>query len=507
MSGPSNPRLALLRDKIERVMLDPLRHHGWQCHIAGEVEAGEYILVSAERSGIAKSCAVLYSSATNHDVYRRLACRVDAIFIHGAPYQLQSFAREFADQVLQFDHFHATLVEWNGETSSGKLAPGALDAEIVGDPDRLPARLLLSETPIDAIWLRLKQFQSVRLAERLVAERATREGIPLEKDAIEHKAQGLAFTLRNAADYFMASQTRPVSQRVLGLYYGAMAFAFSEMLARPDGAKTLAEIEERTKQGHGLYAIDGETGDFGDILVGTIRSGFFGQWLATIGIPMDEVPAAKPKSHGDAMALAGETVISLEGLFARIPELSDLFLDIFEGPAWWLEPDYDQEANAGMHTAGVRPVVTRTYAILKDASKRLGVEDVAGFPGPISELQPLPSSPRARRFRAAIDHDPRQIWWNALPLHHSPLGPTGLIKPIFGAVGEYRAICFVLLYTLSIIVRYRPSVWRRVQEGDLDHVRVLIEAFLEVVERVLPEQFLAIVTGEQISAKQPGSWR
>jgi len=39
-----------------------------------------------------------------------------------------------------------------------------------------------------------------------------------------------------------------------------------------------------------------------------------------------------------------------------------------------------------------------------------------------------------------------------------------------------------MLYTLSIIVRYRPSIWRRVQEGDLDHMRVLIEAFLAVVE-------------------------
>lgn len=43
-------------------------------------------------------------------------------------------------------------------------------------------------------------------------------------------------------------------------------------------------------------------------------------------------------------------------------------------------------------------------------------------------------------------------------------------------------------------------------EGDLDHMRVLIEAFLAVVERVLPEQFLASVTGDRIIAKQPGAW-
>jgi hypothetical protein len=45
-----------------------------------------------------------------------------------------------------------------------------------------------------------------------------------------------------------------------------------------------------------------------------------------------------------------------------------------------------------------------------------------------------------------------------------------------------------------------------VQEGDLDHMRVLIEAFLAVVERVLPEQFLEKVTDQRTFAKQPSSF-
>jgi hypothetical protein len=73
-----------------------------------------------------------------------------------------------------------------------------------------------------------------------------------------------------------------------------------------------------------------------------------------------------------------------------------------------------------------------------------------------------------------------------------------------GSLKEYRATCVVLLYALSIVVRYRPSLWRRVQEGDLDHLQVLIEAFLFVVERILPEQFLEAVSGQRVYAKQPG---
>jgi hypothetical protein len=67
-------------------------------------------------------------------------------------------------------------------------------------------------------------------------------------------------------------------------------------------------------------------------------------------------------------------------------------------------------------------------------------------------------------------------------------------------------MCVVLLYALSIIVRYRPSVWRRVQEGDLDQMRVLIDAFLATVERILPHEFLEKIIGQRVIVKEPGSF-
>ena len=78
-------------------------------------------------------------------------------------------------------------------------------------------------------------------------------------------------------------------------------------------------------------------------------------------------------------------------------------------------------------------------------------------------------------------------------------------------LGTYRrwqgrcGTALALAYGLSIVVRYRPSIWRRVQEGDLDQYRALIESFLSVVERVLPEQFLAAILGVPVYARQPGT--
>jgi hypothetical protein len=169
-------------------------------------------------------------------------------------------------------------------------------------------------------------------------------------------------------------------------------------------------------------------------------------------------------------------------------------------------PVNDQTANQGLSLFGQPKQATRSYVLLVDDTGRLAKEDVALLPGPISEIIEVSSEGAGRHFRVAVEHPSGKFWWDSLHIHHSPFQRDALILPIFGVIGEYRAISVVLLYALSIIVRYRPSIWRRVQEGDLDHMRVIIEAFLAVVERILPEQFLAKVTGQRIVAKHSGSF-
>jgi hypothetical protein len=120
-----------------------------------------------------------------------------------------------------------------------------------------PRRVLLSETPIEAVWARLAQLKSATLARKMVDRRAQLESLSLETSAIVSKGEGVAFALRNATDYFSAIDRRNVSQRVLNLYYGTMSFAFAEMLASPGGPQTLSELEATTKKGHGLYTHDG----------------------------------------------------------------------------------------------------------------------------------------------------------------------------------------------------------------------------------------------------------
>ena len=65
------------------------------------------------------------------------------------------------------------MVAWNNASATGKFAPHKPAAPIAAQPPK--HRTLLSEEPIEAIWLRLRQLTSVTLARKLVRRKLEAE--------------------------------------------------------------------------------------------------------------------------------------------------------------------------------------------------------------------------------------------------------------------------------------------------------------------------------------------
>lgn len=497
----------LVRD-AEGKLLEPLRHHGWAAEIERIESLGEYVVVKAERHGLLKRAALLYTSATANGIFRQLEAQVDLTFFNGQPYMVEEFTRGVTRPVQSVDDFHVTLLEWNKASVPGKLVPeepGLNGADHAASPGPRTRRLL-SETPIEAIWSRLARLKSATLARKAIIDRASAAGVLLPDGIATSKGDGVAYAVRSATDYFALKTASNVSQRVLNLYYGCLSFAFAEMLAAPDGPHELSSIEDVTKQGHGLWTFDGADDLFGGLAVGIGQAGFFPTWLKSLGCGPLAVMEKKPRRAGDLASGPAGSWVTLEQLFARIPEVGDLFEDVFPGPPLWVTPVPDQAsmAHSGLFGARTRPATT--YVLMLDDSGRMTADHIAALPGPIREIALVQSEGGGHMFRAAVDHPGQASFWSALNVHQSPSERAALIMPLFDGVVHYRAMCVVILYALSIVVRYRPSLWRRIQEGDLDHLRALIEAFLAAAERILPEQFLESVTGERMSVAQPGSF-
>jgi hypothetical protein len=498
-------RMNILREAAEQQLLKPFRTHGWDAVLSSENTSGEYLIVEARKAEATRRVALLYTSATDNRHYKVLDESVDHILTNGALYQIESFAHGIAKPVTPISEFFPVLVAWNKE-----LAP---DTHKPLPPARARrVRHITGENPLAGIWSRLDQFTSVTLAEKLITRRVLEESFTLTPDTIKQKAEGAAFALRNASDYFRGVPFESLNKRILSLYYGVLALASAEMLASPQGPADLNEVEGFTKQGHGLYTVQSATGDFGGFSVGLKGIGFFPHWLSFLGHDISHLPKSNsktPTTQSDLEKQPAGTVTTMCELLSAVPELGDLFLDVFQTAPSWIVPVFNLEENTAVGS-GFRHIgkTESTYIHLVDASGRISEAKILAAGWPMAEIASAAASTEgSREYRARVDHAGRKFWYEVLPMHHSPFRQSpALILPIIGGVSEFRTIAIVALYALSILVRYMPSVWRRVEGGDWDEHLSLVKSALGVFERTLPEQFLESIIGERIHASQPGSF-
>lgn len=497
----NNPRLDILRREIEQSVLKHFRSHEWSADIVNEVDRGSFIEIGAARGTVKVRIAVLYSSSEiSNAQYRELSERVDHIFFQGRQYRLDSLTHGVTVPVEPLDDFFPFLVDLNKKVEPTRSVP-TVSRKVS------TVRRLTGENPHDAVVARLKQFTSVTLAKKLVARRAEDEGHSLTRDIIDSKATGIAYSMRSALDYLRAMSNDKLNRRVVSLYYGTMALAQAEMLALPSGPGDLDKIEGVTKNGHGLYALARPSGGFAEIRVGVLARGFLPVWLNYLGHDTTGFPNKRAESFAKLEKRPPELGCSLRYLFASMPEINDLFSEVFGGSPNWISVAYDTESNRGPSLHATVKKIDSSYALFIDRSGRVAAKSLADAGWPLAEIQQVKDHEGAGiSFRARVDHAGHDYWWGALPLHHSPFrsGET-LLFPTVGGQREYRTIATTTLYVLSIMARYMPSTWHRIEGGDEDQYLALVYEALAVWERLLPEQFLESITGEKIVTVQPGS--
>ena len=368
---------------------------------------------------------------------------------------------------------------------------------------RYPQIRLTSENPIEAIITRLQQFTSIHLAGKLVLRRAAAEQcLNPSSETNGSKARGVAYTLRSALDYIQAPSGDKLIRRVLNLYYGVMALAQAEMLASPRGPINLDKVEDTTKYGHGLYTWAPQNGGFADLQVGVLKTGFLAHWMKFLGYDISNFPTKRPRTQGQVDKIPSEMICTLENLFASMPEIHDLFADVFLGPPRWFSVVHDTKAN--YESGGMAGT---TFGLFIDRSSKIPASSLASAPWPLADIQLVDyvEGP-GNAFRARVNHEGHGLWWDVLPTHSSPFREgKALLLPNVAGLREYRVIAAVTLYALSIMARYMPSAWQRIEGEGEDLYYALVKESLAVWERVLPQQFLESITGETVSVSQPGT--
>lgn len=357
---------------------------------------------------------------------------------------------------------------------------------------------MTAENPLQQIWTMIKSLCSLNVCIDML--KCKHGGGSQNDNEIKCKAQGISFLMQNACDYFEAATTKNLTQRLLNIYYGTIAFIEAEMLANDASYSNLDDIERITKHGHGLYLCADSINGVGEIGIGILGGGrgLFPAWLSSRGIDITLLPESKK---------SGQFIYAFKTLLAEIPELEQLMKNIdsnyiagFFRPVYISDPSVNPLYGANKSRDG-------SYIALYDYSETTIIEDVKSLIGPFAfdEIELYPNIDEMKAYKVLVKHLPNEQWWSKINIHKSSFCDSTILKPLLFSIDDWEIYAVMILYGLSILVRYNPSIWRRIQHSDWDEYFAIFEQFAMVAERVIPNIFYEKITGNRINIKMPGS--
>ena len=358
---------------------------------------------------------------------------------------------------------------------------------------------MTAENPLQQIWMMIKSLRSSSVCKSML-EVKYRDN-PTKEDILTSKAHGVSFLIQNACDYFEVATANNSTQRLLNLYYGTLSFMEAEILANSNDFKSLDDIEHITKQGHGLYSISNEIKKVGDIGVGILGKGrgLFPTWLYSRGKTIDDLPSKR------ASTLEAPYTYSFMSLLSSIPELEQLIQGVeHDYHAGFFRPVYIMESKVNP-TFNLDVPKEGSYIALYDYSETTSIEDAKALNGSLDRFEPYDNKDKVRAYKVLIKHLPGEYWWEKVNTHKSAFCDNTILKPLLKDIDDWEVYAVMILYCVSILVRYNPSIWRKIQHGEWDGYSAIFDQFAMVVERVIPNIFYERITGNKLNIKMPGS--
>ena len=362
----------------------------------------------------------------------------------------------------------------------------------------------------ELVWLRLNALRSVKLCENIIKSKLESAANPLITDEIiKIKAVGLSSAIDSAIGYWQINP-KLINAKVLSRYYFLLQMTFAEEVSSVKTIDGLKEIQNQTVNGHGLATISDLARDFPEnYYTFILRTGHFNSYAKSLGISTKDYDFEKrPRKFSEITD--SSKLVNLIDLFRRIPELGNVIEEYTNHPPLNLHIGYANKNMEGDTFNEENPLNNSTqkstYISIFNKSPKITIEFVNSLGLPFTDFQYTSDTFTNEQYiNCKLVHNANTSWHQHLKTYSSDYAPTTIVVPLWGKISDNIMINFILLYTLSIIVRYLPDLWYRIYSGDLNHIGSLIEYYISIIDHILPHQMLERITGKEIFIHQPGS--
>lgn len=347
---------------------------------------------------------------------------------------------------------------------------------------------IFTETPKTAIWNRIDILTTLNGVRNQLIEDCQLQGRDISNELLIEKSKGVAFCIRSARDLFTQSNSKNLTPSLTSLYYGTYNLLSALLIGNVSNEFTLADIESFSKNGgHGLKTIynSGVANLENNEFIYCCNNGFYRELLTFFGYNIEQIAMSKNfKKEADIPASEVEKLISLKDLLSRIPELKNIYIEIFKEQPNYI--NYYSETLFGKDKGNFSVVIGEQQN--SDYLTAEHINDILSLPDNfIFEYKKENSASNAQEkfICEKISSDVL----DSRSVYRSPIASECVIKPLV-TIDDTLLLYFKLLYILSIWTRYRPNLWREISEGEYDQFRSLFSIFADSTERIIPNLFL-----------------
>lgn len=335
-----------------------------------------------------------------------------------------------------------------------------------------------TETPISAIWQQLRYPENPANVSALLSGKTTSNRIKSEISVTkaEELSAEISACIRQAHSYFKAATAVDYTTKPLLLYYGANAlakaliYAHQPYMAIPSGALQYHGLtsRERKQTGSDLHKKDSR-------LTGLEEE---------FAIVNDGLFAAACKSLGDKTPQKGSLLL-LKDLMSRIPDIYKVY-----------ERHYGEYSNC-------------VYIYGHEVKELEDGKQAVYFSPPEVKEKVLSIFPEfAKGFAACDKHGHTGYIGKGLldigRVESGTIAGSFFVKPHASGVYRTSSLMYAAMFILSTTVRYKPSFWMKMIQGNENGAISLIEVLCDAFTRRFPNEILELIWNERFTYGAPG---